>query len=132
MLNAVLEDVSLAFTTWLRVLLGTQYNSLRTEFTINLIQCLVEPFHLLMPLCVVINEVGLYTIVWTDTHDDDTGTLVVVALSEDAFRASGRRLNYLLSGISGGEKPFLGHVPVLGQVFTEMVGIDEDADGLSH
>ena len=132
MLDAILEDVSLSFTAWLCVLLGTQHNGFRAVFTINLIQCLVEPFHLLMPLSVVVDEVRLYAIVWTDAHDDDTGTLVVVALSEDSFRTSGSRLNNLLGGISRSQKPFLCHIPVLGQVFTEMVGVDEHADGLSH
>ena len=132
MLDAVLEDVSLSFTARFRILLGTKHDGFRAVFTINLIQCLVEPFHLLMPLCVVVYEVGLNTIVRTDTHDDDACTLIVVALTEDALRASGSGLDNLLSGIGGGEKSFLRHIPILGQVFTEMVGVDEDADGLGH
>ena len=132
MLNAVLEDISLAFTARLRVLLGTQNYSLGAVFTIDLIQCLVEPFHFLVPLSIVVDEVRLYAIVGTDTHDDDTCTLIVVALTEDPFRASGGRLHDLAGAVGRGEQPFLAHVPVLWQVFPEMVGVNEDADGLSH
>ena len=114
MLNAVLEDICLSFTAWLCILLGTQNDGFRTVFTIDFIQHLVEPFHLLMPLSVVVDEVRLNTIVRTDAHDDDSGTLVVVALTEDALHASGGGLNDLLSGIGWRQEPFLGHVPVLG------------------
>lgn len=48
-------------------------------------------------------------VVGTDAHDDDTRTLVVVALTENPLCASGGRLHDLLGGISGSEKPFFGH-----------------------
>ena len=132
MLDAVLEDICLSFTALLRILLGSQNNGLRAKFTVDLVQSLVKPFHFLMPLCVVVNEVRLYAIIWTDTHDDDSCTFIVVALTEDSLCASGGHLYNLLGGISRSQKPFFGHVPVLGQVFTEMVGVDEDADGLGY
>ena len=103
MLNAVLEDISLAFTTWLCILLRTQNDGFRAVFTVDFIQCLVEAFHLFMPLCIVVDEVRLNAIIGTDAHDNDSGTLVVVALTEDALCASDGRLNNLLSGIGGGE-----------------------------
>ena len=103
MLNAVLEDISLTLTIRFSILLGTQNDGFRTVFTIDLIQHLVEPFHLLMPLSVVVDEVRLNAIVRTDAHDDDAGTLVVVALTEDALRATGSCLHDLLGGIGGGE-----------------------------
>ena len=103
MLDAVLEDVSLTLTIGFRILLGTQNDGFRAVFTINLIQCLVEPFHLLMPLSVVVDEVRLNTIIWTDAHDDDSSTLVVIALTENPLRASGSRLDDLLGRIGGGE-----------------------------
>ena len=132
MLNAVLEDIGLTLTIRFSILLGTQNDGFRTVFTIDLIQHLVEPFHLLMPLSVVVDEVRLNAIVRTDAHDDDSGTLVVVTLTEDALRTTGSGLHDLLGGIGGSEKSFLGHIPVLGQIFTEMVGVDEDEDGLGY
>ena len=99
MLDAVLEDICLSFTAWLCILLRTQNDGFRAVFTVDFIQCLVEPFHLLMPLCIVIDEVRLNAIVRTDAHDDDSGTLVVVALTEDALCASDGRLNDVLGGI---------------------------------
>ena len=132
MLDAVLEDVSLTLTIGFRILLGTQNDGFRAVFTVDLIQCLVEPFHLLMPLSVVVDEVGLYAVVRTDAHDDDSGSFIVIALTENPLRATCSGLYYLLGGIGGSEKSFLGHIPVLRQVFAEMVGVNEDADGLGH
>ena len=157
MLNAVLEDVSLELRSSLltlgrvqasltllslnrslghyllvRILLGTQNDGFRAVFTVDFIQCLVEAFHLLMTLCIVVDEVRLNAIVWTDAHDDDSSTLVVIALTEDALRTTGGGLHDLLGRIGGGEKSFLSHVPVLRQVFTEMVGVDEDTNGLGY
>ena len=135
MLDAVLEDACLELLScteifFTYILLGAEDNGFGAEFTINLINGLVETLHLLMSLCVVVDEVRLHAIVRTDSHDDDSGTFVVVALAEDPRGTPVGCLHYLLGGICRSQEPFLGHVPVLGQVFTEMVGVDEHADGL--
>ena len=49
-LDAVLEDVSSSFTLWLGVLLGAKDNGFGAVFTVDLIQSLVEAFHLLVAL----------------------------------------------------------------------------------
>ena len=56
----------------------------------------------------------------------------MVALTENPLCASGSRLHDLLGGIGRGQESFLSHIPILGQVFTEMVGIDEDTNCLGY
>ena len=132
MLDAVPKDIGFTFTLGLGVLLGAKDKGFGTVLTIDLIQHFVEAFQLLVALCVVVDEVGLDARVGTDAHGDDASTLVVVALTEDAFHAARGGLHNLLGGIGGGEQSFLAHIPILWKVFTEVVGIDEDADGLGY
>lgn len=126
------KDIGFTLSIFLRVLLGTEDNGLSTVFAVYLIQDLVELLHLLMTLCIIIDEVRLDAGVRDDTHDDDTGPFILVALPEDPLRTSGGRLYDLLGVVGRGEKPFLTHIPVLWQIFTEMVGVNEDTDALGY
>ena len=132
MLDAIPKDIGFTFTLGFGVLLGAQDKGFGTVLTIDLIQHFVETFQLLVALCVVVDEVGLDARVGTDAHDDDASSLVMVALTEDAFHAAGGGLHNLLGGIGGGKQSLLAHIPILWEVFTEAVGIDEDADGLGY
>ena len=83
-----------------------------------------------MTFRIVVDEIGLYAIVRTDAHYDDTSTLIMVALTEDTLRTAGRRLYNLLGGVRRCQESFLSHIPVLRQVFTKMVGIDKDGGAM--
>ena len=126
------KDIGFTLSIFLRVLLGTEDNGLSTVFAVYLIQDLVELLHLLMTLCIIIDEVRLDAGVRNDSHDDDASPFIVEALTKDPLRASGGRLDDLLGVVGGCEQPFLTHVPILGQVFPEMIGVNEDADGLGY
>ena len=132
MFDAVPKDIGFTFTLGLGVLLGAKDKGFGTVLTIDLIQHFVESFQLLVALCVVVDEVGLDARVGTDAHDNDASSLVMVALTEDAPHAAGGCLHNLLGGVRRCKQSLLAHIPILWEVFTEMVGIDEDADGLSH
>ena len=134
-LDAVLEDTCLhllpyAHVLLVGILLGAEDDGLGAVFAVDSVDGLVETFHLLVALCVVVDEVRLHTVVGTDAHDDDARTLVVVALTVDALDTPDGRLHDLLGGVGGRQQPLLAHVPVLGQVLAEMIGVDEHADGL--
>ncbi len=131
-LDTVLEHASLALAAFGGVLLRAKDDGLRTVETVDLIQCFIELLHLLVTLSVIVHEVRLYAVIGTDAHDDDTSPLVVIALPEDSLRTPCGRLYNLLGVIGRSEQPFLRHVPVLREVFTEMVGINEYAYGLGH
>ena len=102
MLDAVPKDIGFTFTFGLGVLLGAKDKGFGTVLTIDLIQYFVEAFQLLIAFRVIVDEVGLDARVGTDAHDNDTSSLVMVALTEDAPHAAGGRLHNLLGGIGGG------------------------------
>ena len=89
MLDAVPKDIGFTFTLGLGVLLGAKDKGFGTVLTIDLIQHLIEAFQLLIAFRVIVDEVGLNTRVGTDAHNDDTSSLVMVALTEDAPYAAG-------------------------------------------
>ena len=132
MLDAVLEHSCLSFTPFGGILLGTKDNRFRTIFAIDLVKCLVDTLQLLETLGIVIDEIGLYAIIRTDAHDNNASTLIMESLTEDSLHAPDGRLDNLLGGVGWSKESFLGHIPVLGQILTEMVGVDEDTDRLGH
>ena len=103
MLDAVLEDTCTPYSTRLGVLLRAEDDGFGAVLTIDFVDGFVYALHLVVALGVVVDKVGLYACIRTDTHHDDSGSLVVVALTEDALCASGGRLHYLLGGVRGRE-----------------------------
>ena len=85
MFYAVLEDACLELLScteifFTYILLGAENNGLGAVFAINLVNGLIETLHLLVALCIVIDEVRLHAIVGTDAHDDDTRTSMSVTM----------------------------------------------------
>ena len=78
---------SLSLAVFCGVLLGAKDNRFRAVFTVDLVECLVDAFQLLVPFGIIINEIGLYAVVGTNAHDDDTGTFIMEPLAVNPLQA---------------------------------------------
>ena len=83
----------------------------------------IEAAHLLKLLGVDVEEVLLDGIAGTDSHDDDSCLLISVALPVNLFKHFACCLYDGGSAACGGDEPHLLIIPVLGEVFTERVGV---------
>ena len=94
MLDGIGEDISLALAVFLGVLLCTKYYGFAAVESVDPVNDLIEAFHLLELFCIDIEEVLLDRRIRTNTHDDDSGFLVLVALPIDSLQYFVSRLDY--------------------------------------
>ena len=123
---------SLVLAVFLGVLLRSKYNRLASLHPVNPVYHFVEPPHLLELLGIDVEEVLLDGRVRADTHDDDSGFLVLVALAVDFLQHLIGRLDDGDAGACRGDEPLLLEVPVLRQVLAESVRVQEYADDGGH
>ena len=83
MLDGIGENISFTLAVFLRILLGTEYDSLASMHSVNPIYNLVEPLHFLELFGIDVKEVLLDWRVGTDAHNDDSGLLVLIAFAVD-------------------------------------------------
>ena len=67
------------------VLLSTKHHGLCSIDLVDAVDDCIKPFHLLELFGIVVEQVQLHGGIWTNSHDDDTGFLVVIALNVDAL-----------------------------------------------
>ena len=85
MLNSIGEDICLALAVFLGVLLSPKYYCLAAVKSVDPVNNFVETFHLLELFSIDIEEVLLDRRIRANTHDDDSGFLVLVALPIDSL-----------------------------------------------
>ena len=86
MLDGIGKDIGLSLTILLGVLLRTKYNRLASMHSVNPVYHLVKPLHFLELFGIDVEEILLNGRVGTDAHDDDSGFLVLVALTIDFLK----------------------------------------------
>ena len=123
--NSVGKDIRLALPVLLCVLLRPDDNRLGAMQAIDTIYHLVQASHLLNGLCIRIEEILLNRTVRPDTHYDDTSLLVLVALTIDTLQHLAGSTHQGDCTIGRRDKPRLLEVPVLGQILTEHIGVEE-------
>ena len=99
---------------------------------IDAVYHLIELPHLLYLLGIDIEQILLDGAIGPNAHDDYSGFLVMVAWAVDALQhvAGGTDNGYRATG--GSDKPCFLEVPVLGEVFTKHIGIDEHSYDAGH
>ncbi len=128
MLDGVGEDIGLSLAVATGVLLRTQNDGLGAIEPVDAVDDGIKAFHLLELLGVEVKQVQLDGNPRHNVHEDDPGFLVMVALTIHLLKHFESRLHNLDSAVGRHRKACFHETVILRQIFTERIGIEEDAD----
>ena len=127
MLDGIGKDVGLSLAVFLSVLLTAKHNGLGSIDLVDAVNDGIQSLHLLKLFRIRVEQVLLNWAVRPDSHDYYTCFLIVIALTVEV-------LKNLIGSFDNGDcrtgrrnEPHFLKVPVLGQVFTESIGVEEYA-----
>ena len=125
MLDGIGKDLCFPFAIFLHVLLTAQHNGLRTIKFVDTVDDGIKFAHFLELFGIRIKQVLLNGTIWPNSHDNDTSFFVMVALTIELLKNFVGCLYYGDGAAGWGDEPHFLKVPVLWQVFTEDIGIEE-------
>lgn len=94
MLDGIGKDLCFPFAIFLYVLLTAQHDGLRTIKFVDAINDCIQLTHLLELFCIRVKQVLLNGTIWSNSHDNDTSFLVMVALTIELLKHIVGRLYY--------------------------------------
>ena len=132
MLDGIGKHIGLSLTILLSILLRAEDYGLTSMQPVNPVNDLVEPLHFLELFGIDVEEVLLNRRIGTDSHDYYTGLLILITFTKDLLQHLISRLDDSDAGAGRRNETLLQEIPVLWQVFTESICIQEYANDGGH
>jgi len=126
-LDGIGKDVRFSLAIFLSVLLTSKNNGLCSIDLVDAINDCIQSLHLLKLFSICVKQVLLNWTVRPNSHDCYTCFLIVIALAIELLKNFIGSFDNGDCRAGGRDEPHFLKVPVLGQVFTESIGVEENA-----